>query len=405
MDKAVLCIGGSELQRPTLCWAKQSGLRVLLTDTGAAPPTRDLADEFAQIPGDDADSLTAQAIAWSKHYNIVSAYCGGDFGLVSVARIHQTLGLPGLDPVLVLASLNKARANAILRAAGLPVPAGQVLPPDAELDVEKIALPAVVKPVDGSGSRGVTLISKASDLANAVATARSVSPEILIESVVEGHHIDVSGFFAAERFFPGGQLDRYFSPLPNRYPVWGCQPPGVLDKGEQQQVYDLLEQAARALGLAWGPVKADVIWSAQGPVLIEVTPRFHGDVSTSFVCPLAYGTSPVEQWFRWLAGRSLSDADGLKRCISMAGWAGIFPERTGVIRTIEGLDKAEALPGIAGVLVRRRPGSRIAVLSDNRAVIGFVFARGADASEVYAKLQAALTEIRVVIQPSEETES
>jgi biotin carboxylase len=396
MNKAVLCIGGSELQLPTLNWAKQAGLRVLLSDGSPNPPGRELADAFAQIPGDDAESLITFARAHSSNMQIVSAYCSSDFGLLSVCRINQFLGRSGLDPAAVEISLHKARANQILREAGLPVPDGFVLSSDKRCEISELSYPVIVKPVDGSGSRGVSRVECAEKLPSALANAQAISPEVMVEQVIEGEHLDVSGFFANGRFYPGGQLERFFSPLPYRYPTWGCQPPGI-ELEEQQHVYKLLERAARTLQLVWGPVKADVIRGPDGPVLIEVTPRFHGDVSTSFCCPLAHGVSPVQHWMQWLSNARLPEQDVFLRDTCKAGWAGIFPRHVGTVETINGVQQALGLPGIVKVLLRRGPGWPVQTLSDNRAVLGFVFATGDNSDEVRQRLTTALKKIHVVM--------
>ena len=224
MDNAVLFIGGSELQLPAIRWAKEAGLRVLLSDTNSNPIALPYADCFAQISGDDSASLAQYALEQSNHFKIQSAYCGSDFGIKSVSYVNQSLGLPALSLASIDIIMDKYKANSILRDAGISVPAGFMLQ-DNESPPLDIKFPVIVKPTQGSGSRGVTFVESRSFLYPAIKLARSISSDILIEEFVIGKHIDVSGFFASGQFFPGGQLDRYFSQLPNRFPTWGCQPP------------------------------------------------------------------------------------------------------------------------------------------------------------------------------------
>lgn len=365
-----------------------------MCDGSPNPPGRPLADAFAQIAGDDIKGLLGFAREQSVGQRIVSAYCGSDFGLLSVASINRALGLPGLDEAAIANSLHKARANQVLRQAGLPVPQGRLLLATDTVPKQDLTYPLIVKPVDGSGSRGVTRVESTSELETAISVARSVSTEVLLEQVIEGEHLDVSGFFAAGQFFSGGQLERYFSSPPHRYPTWGCQPPD-LELASQKSIYLLLEQAARALNLDCGPVKADIIQGSDGPVLIEVTPRFHGDVSTSFVCPLAHGVSPVQQWMQWLASGELPSDEIFCRPGQKAGWAGIFPAHSGTVQAIDGVDDVIAMSGIAGVLLRRGPGWKVERLSDNRAVLGFLFAIGRDTVQIRERLTAGLAKIQI----------
>ena len=160
-------------------------------------------------------------------------------------------------------------------------------------------------------------------------------------------------------------------------------------------IYTLLEHSCRVLNMDWGPVKGDIIISNNGPVLIELTPRFHGDVSTSFVCPLAYGYSPVEHWMNWLANSELPNTQNFQTSAACAGWAGIFPPQMGTLESIAGVTEAEALPGISQVILRRSPGWKVHHLDDNRSVIGFVVATGQSSFEVRTRLTEALEIITV----------
>ena len=55
------------------------------------------------------------------------------------------------------------------------------------------------------------------------------------------------------------------------------------------------------MGLSDGPVKCDVIWSKDGPRLMEVAPRFHGESGALYLLPLAVGIDMYDVYFRYLS--------------------------------------------------------------------------------------------------------
>jgi biotin carboxylase len=265
---------------------------------------------------------------------------------------------------------------------------------DAETALAEIGLPCIVKPADSSGSRGVVTVTDGKEASAAIRAALELSRRVLLERPLEGLHLDVNGFFRDGAFVPGGLLERFFSPPPHHVPLWGLQP-ARLSTGQTREVYDLLERAARALGIHVGPVKADVVWCASGPALLELAPRFHGDVSTAHVTPLAHGKSPIQAWFATLAGAGGPFDDQPITAGSAAGWMAIFPDETGELAEVAGLEAAQRLPGIAAVTLLRPHGHTITNLTDNTSVCGFLWATGRDAAEVESRLRAARALIEV----------
>lgn len=399
MDKAIFFIGGSVLQIPSINVATSLGLRTLLTDIRPNCEARGLADAFKHIGGDEIERLIEAAQLWSREFDICGVFCNNDFGLPAVAAINHALGLCKDQRSAVETCLDKARAKSIMRAEGLPTPEGVIVPSGVELEPAAINMPAIVKPLDGSGSRGVRYVEQRELLDDAVAAAREVSTDILIEHAIDGRHIDVSGFFANDTFYKAGQLDRFFSPLPYRYPVSGCQPPSI-DEELQNKIYQLLEAAARAIGIDYGPIKADIIIDANGPQIIEVTPRFHGDVSTFFVCEACYGDNAGRAWFSFLKDAESWQPADFDRGDRSAAWVGIFAPRSGQISDIQ-IDKERLDKENVQFVQRKSIGDKIVSLTDNTAVVGFLIGGGSSDDDVIDKIEKLRTAVSVSILKNE----
>lgn len=105
-------------------------------------------------------------------------------GMTTYRALFDLLGIPvvGNSADVMALTANKARAKAIVAAAGVPVPAGEVLGRGSR---PTIAPPAVVKPVDGDNSLGVTLVLDEREWAAALTGAFEHSDDVLVEPFIE----------------------------------------------------------------------------------------------------------------------------------------------------------------------------------------------------------------------------
>jgi len=105
-------------------------------------------------------------------------------GMTSYRALFDLLGVPyiGSPPGVMAAGASKPHAKAIVAAAGVRVPAGEVLQPG---DQPSLAPPVVVKPADGDNSLGVTLVRDGGGYPGALRAAFAHSGQALVESFIE----------------------------------------------------------------------------------------------------------------------------------------------------------------------------------------------------------------------------
>lgn len=105
-------------------------------------------------------------------------------GMTTYRALFDLLFIPyvGNPPDVMALAAHKARARGVVAAAGVRVPAGEVLRAGER---PGIAVPAVVKPVDADNSFGVALVSDPTDYVRAVEQAFGYSEEVLVERYVE----------------------------------------------------------------------------------------------------------------------------------------------------------------------------------------------------------------------------
>jgi D-alanine-D-alanine ligase len=105
-------------------------------------------------------------------------------GMTHYRALFNLLGIPylGNPPEVMALGAHKARAKAVVAAAGVAVPAGEVVRLGEPCAVP---LPAVVKPVEGDNSIGVTLVRDPGELTTAIAEACAHGEAALVERYVE----------------------------------------------------------------------------------------------------------------------------------------------------------------------------------------------------------------------------
>ena len=105
-------------------------------------------------------------------------------GMTSYRALFDVLGIPyvGNPPDVMALAGHKARAKAVVAAAGVAVPRGEIVRPG---EIPAIAPPAVVKPIDADNSLGVTFVGDRDGFAAALTSAWAHSDAALVEEYVE----------------------------------------------------------------------------------------------------------------------------------------------------------------------------------------------------------------------------
>ena len=105
-------------------------------------------------------------------------------GMTTYRALLDLIGIPyvGNRPDVMAIGADKPRASAIVAAAGVAVPASQVVRLAEPL---RLDLPVVVKPADADNSLGVTLVRDLAAYDEAVRRAAEHSDRVLVESYVE----------------------------------------------------------------------------------------------------------------------------------------------------------------------------------------------------------------------------
>lgn len=104
-------------------------------------------------------------------------------GMTQYRALFDLLKIPyvGNPADLMALAADKAKTKAIVAAAGVMVPAGEVLQAG---ELPSIEFPLVIKPMNGDNSIGVTLVKNAQEYDQAFRTALNHDNEVLVETFI-----------------------------------------------------------------------------------------------------------------------------------------------------------------------------------------------------------------------------
>ncbi len=333
-----------------------------------------------------------------------------DGGTLVAALASTRLGLPHNAPAAVAASRDKRRTRDALAAAGLPTPRYRAFPADADPQAvaEAVGYPAVVKPLDLSGSRGVIRADSASELAHAFArVARIVSDpsicppgqspqEILVEDYVPGREVALEGLLRGGRLEVLALFDK---PDPLEGPYFEetyYVTPSRLEPDRQAGVRASVEAAVSALGLKEGPIHAEARLSGDTAWVLEIAARSIGGLCARTL-RFGAGISLEELILRHAAGLPLPDS-WLVRERHAAGVLMLPIRDAGVLREVRGVEAARTVAGIEGLQLTIPPGDPVVPLPEGDRYLGFLFARAETPEKVEHALREAHRRLEVAVE-------
>ncbi|MGI9449376.1 MAG: ATP-grasp domain-containing protein, partial [Geminicoccaceae bacterium] len=350
------------------------------------------------------------AIGQIKRYadrHPLAAIVGVDEGTTTLAALaSEHLGLPHNPPTAVAATADKHRFRQVLNQAGLPQPTARLFsagedPSTAARQIN--SYPIVLKPLALSASRGVIRADDAEGFVQAFdrirtildetneATGLRALPHILVEDYLPGGEVALEGLMISGRLHVLALFDK---PDPMEGPTFEetiLVTPSRLPTATQRLVVERTAKATEALGLANGPVHAELrLTEADGPVVLEIAARSIGGLC-SRVLRFGAGISLEELIIQHALGRHPAS---LQRETMPAGVMMLPVPLAGRLREVCGQVQARAVPAIVDLQITIAPGTDVRPLPEGDRYLGFLFAKAAKPGEVETALRRAYAHLK-----------
>jgi biotin carboxylase len=305
---AVLFVGAGRHQRRAIARVRQLGVRVVAVDRNADAPGLVEADvaEVVDFAGVDA------VVEVGRRHGVEGVLTvAADRAVPVVAAVADRLGLPSIGTDVAHRMTDKLAMRRALAEAHIPQPRFAPVSDvgDARDALAETGTPAVVKPADSSGQRGLSRVDAESDLDAALDAALDASPTgtAMLEELVEGVERNTMAVVRAgepsvltvsDRVRPDGR--GFGVALAHVYP-------SSLDAEGLAAVERLARETVRAVGLQDGIAYPQLIVSADGRVvLIEVAARIPGG-QMGDVVRVGTGVDLVEVAVLQALGRAVPD--------------------------------------------------------------------------------------------------
>lgn len=404
--KTLWFVGGGGEAAPAIALARSLGHRVVVSDRNPEAPGMALADHRAVASTYDPEETLAAVRDFERRVGRIDGVLSVAHDVpVTVARVAEALGLPGIPVETARLATHKLEMKRRLARDGIPVPwfAPARHPEEVETALREIGPPLVVKPVDSRGARGVVRITGNVDPKWAFEVARAESPSgaVLLEQYLEGPQISTESVLVDGRAATPGFADRNYGRLEQFAPFViedGGDLPTTLPERLRRRVREVVEAAALSLGIRTGIAKGDVVVHRGEPTVIELAARPSGGYFCTHEIPLSTGVEPARAAIALALGEPLDPRAFEPRFERPVCQRYLFPE-PGRVVAVAGVESVLRAPGIAYLEVRVRPGDRIAPVRSHPARAGVVIATGSSRAEARSRAEAAVEAIEIATEP------
>jgi len=358
--KRLLILGGMRISCEIVRKAKAMGIYTLVADYNKIEdsPGKQIADEAVDLSVIDVDAV----VAYIKNNNIDGVFVGfNDMLLPYYAEICQRTGLPCYGTKEQFETLiAKDQYKALCRQFGVPTI------PEYDINDEHIKYPVLVKPVDSSGSRGITICHNRQELDEAVEIGRKASKtgKVLIERYMDGREVTVFWTFQDGNYYLSALANRHVKhnqgtdviPLPVGYTF-----PSVYLPKYRAEVEDNCKRMFKHLGLKDGMMFMQCKVEDGTCYVYDLGYRLTGSLEYK-ILERVCGYNPLEMMICHALTGKMGEESIEDRAVPEFKTPAFNVSclcAPGTITKIEGIDAVKAMPEVEDVVIAHTSGETI----------------------------------------------
>ena len=392
--KKILIIGAGFLQDFVICKAKSMGYETLTVDADAEAVGFKHADGHEVINIVDEKACLEYAEK-EKVDGVLTA--ATDYGVLTAAYIAQQMGLPGLKYDVAKLIKNKYKVRKRLYECNVD-DTEQAYEVDKDTDFESLcanlSFPVMVKPCDGSGSRGASRVDKCEDFKAAClfAMQSSITNRATVETFISGHE------YGAESIVVNGEVHvlaimKKWMTKPPYYAELGHAVPCGLPIEVEKKARNCVKNAIEALGINHGSVNMDMIITDNGSVhIIDIGARMGGNMIGPCIIPYGTGIDYMANMIRIAVGDNVDFTPSEHGAVATR----LLAFKNGVVKQMPDFDKLEREYGVE-IYHHLRPGQKINEYHTNLDGCGYIVAKAESVEKAVIKADKVLDKITNVI--------
>lgn len=306
--KRLLVIAAGFLQTFVIKKAKELGYYVIAIDGNPNAEGFKYADESACVNITDPQAC----IEFASIKNIDGVLtAASDYGVISASDVAHALHLPGINPEVARLIKNKYLVRKCLYENNVD-DTEQAYEINGQTDIEELSkvikYPIMVKPCDGSGSRGASRVDTPEQLKAACdyAISGSLTKRAEIESFISGEEYGIENFVINGLPQVMAVMKKWMTEAPN-YAELGHAIPSKLNPDIELKVRNCATKALKALGVNFGSVNMDVLITQNGNVhIVDIGARMGGNLIGSHIIPIGIGIDYMANIIRASVGDTVS---------------------------------------------------------------------------------------------------
>lgn len=396
--KRLMILGAGPFQAPAIRKASAAGCHVITVDYCPDNVGHAYGQQYVNLSTVDRGGVLQAARDLA-----IDGICtfSSDVAIPTVAHVCEQLGLPGASSTVAETMATKHRFRAFLKQARLTCPdflSGNSLG-TISASLPALQPPVIFKPVDTSGSRGVTRIDRfdPASVAQAFLKAQgfSRSKTVCVEEFVTGTEV------GGDAILINGQIA--FIAITHKhlhgFVVTGHSLPTNISTQDQARVTRQLECICDALGYRSGPLNFDAIVAGDEVIVLEMSAR-NGGNGIPAVIERATGVD-VEQAAICLALGVLPDSPPHPEMNHGAG-SFVFGTMAGgrLERICSPGDLQHHVPEVFEVHYAKHPGDLVEPFEHNGNLIGFALFDCRDAADYERVTENISDHIDLAIRPA-----
>lgn len=279
--KRLMILGGSENQLPIINFAKKLGLYIVLCDYSQENPGKLIADAFHCVSTLDREAVLKVA----REEKIDGVVTNSEPAMPVAAYVGNKLGLPSCPEESIITLSQKDLFRKFLSSNGFNCP-GSVSVESYEEALtlsEKLSYPLMVKPIDSSGSRGVSRIESADELELAYNNALGFSKKkkvIIEEFILRAHDYMIGGdiFVLNGKVVFWGLMNSMRDFEVSEFVPVGTSFPTYVSKEQFEIIEKEMDRLIKTLQIESGPFNLELMFNKRNELfMIEVNPRNGGN--------------------------------------------------------------------------------------------------------------------------------
>ncbi len=271
----IIIIGANEFQYKLINKANNVGYEthVFAWEEGAI--AKDIATFFYPISITDKEKILEKAKEIQPDAVISIA---SDLAMPTVNYVAEKLELIGNTMLSTELMTNKFQMRERLSKNNLPSPWYKLVSIYDDLKNEELKFPLIVKPIDRSGSRGITKVSSLDELKAAIELAKNVSflDIVLVEEYIGGIEYSIESISQNGNHQVLQVTEKFTTGSPHYIEIGHLQP-AKISKKLQKNIEEIIIESLTALEFKNGASHAEIKIDNDKISIIEIGGRMGGD--------------------------------------------------------------------------------------------------------------------------------